>query len=128
MKPITGEWIAKAEGDWRTAQREMQAVKEPNFDAVVFQAKQCPEKYLEARLVEGELDLPRTQDLGVLLSLAAPVAPVWESLRPQLNALTDMGIEVRYPGTAADAADATGAVAAAGEIRELVRKSFGLAE
>ena len=33
MKPLADEWIAKAEADFRTAQREFRARKEPNYDA-----------------------------------------------------------------------------------------------
>ncbi len=34
MKPLTQEWIEKAEGDFRTAGRELQAEQLPNYDAV----------------------------------------------------------------------------------------------
>lgn len=34
MKPITQEWVNKAEGDFATAQRELQVQQSPNFDAV----------------------------------------------------------------------------------------------
>ena len=50
MKPITQEWIDKAEGDWATLMREYRARKNPNYDAVCFHAQQCAEKYLKARL------------------------------------------------------------------------------
>ncbi len=126
MKPITAEWIAKAEGDWLTARREMQAMPAPNFDAAVFHAQQCAEKYLKARLIEGDVEFPKTHDLGAILSLVAPLEPAWESLRPRVNALTDMGIEVRYPGVTADGDDAAKAAATADEVREMVRKSIGL--
>ena len=123
---MTAEWIAKAEGDWLTARREIQAMPAPNFDAAVFHAQQCAEKYLKARLIEGDLEFPKTHDLGAILSLIAPLEPAWESLRPRLNALTDMGIEVRYPGVTADADEAAQALATAVEVREMARKSMGL--
>jgi hypothetical protein len=50
MKPITQEWISKAEGDFATAQRELQAQEMPNYDAVCFHCQQCIEKYLKAYL------------------------------------------------------------------------------
>ena len=40
MKPITLEWVAKAEGDWNTAQREYRARQRPNYDAACFHAQQ----------------------------------------------------------------------------------------
>jgi hypothetical protein len=36
MKPITAEWISKAEGDFAMVERESRARKNPNFDAYVF--------------------------------------------------------------------------------------------
>jgi HEPN domain-containing protein len=52
MKPLTQEWVDKAEGDFATASREIKARKAPNYDAVCFHAQQCVEKYLKARLQE----------------------------------------------------------------------------
>ena len=46
MKPETAEWLDKAEGDWKVAQREMQA-PDPVWNVVCFLAEQCAEKYLE---------------------------------------------------------------------------------
>ena len=43
MKPITLEWIAKAEGDWNSAQREYRARQRPNYDAACLHAQQCAE-------------------------------------------------------------------------------------
>ena len=40
MKPITREWIDKAEGDYVVAQREVRARKSPNYDAVCFHAQE----------------------------------------------------------------------------------------
>ena len=43
MKQITQEWIDKAEGDFATAQRELQVQQMPNYDAVCFHSQQCAE-------------------------------------------------------------------------------------
>ena len=48
MTELATEWVAKAEGDLRTAQREMAATEFPNYDAVAFHSQQCVEKYLKA--------------------------------------------------------------------------------
>ncbi|MGI8642238.1 MAG: hypothetical protein ACR2MG_20095 [Pyrinomonadaceae bacterium] len=42
MKPMTQEWIDKAEGDWTTAMREYRARKNPNYNAVVFIRSNAP--------------------------------------------------------------------------------------
>ena len=46
MKDETAEWVEKAEGDWRTAQREFAVCEGPNYDAVCFHAQQCAEQGL----------------------------------------------------------------------------------
>ena len=48
MKPLTREWVEKAEGNYATARRESRVRKKPNFDAVCFHAQQSAEKYLKA--------------------------------------------------------------------------------
>jgi len=48
MKPLTREWVSKAEGDYATARREVRARRQPNFDAACFHAQQCAEKYIKA--------------------------------------------------------------------------------
>jgi HEPN domain len=47
MNPLTQEWIDKAEGDFRTATREIQVTQDPSYDGVCFHAQQCVEKYLK---------------------------------------------------------------------------------
>jgi HEPN domain-containing protein len=60
MKPLTEEWIAKAEGDFVSAQREYRARKSSNFDSACFHAQQCIEKYLKARLQEADIPVEKT--------------------------------------------------------------------
>jgi HEPN domain-containing protein len=92
MKPLTREWIGKAEGDFATAGREVRARKAPNYDAACFHAQQCIEKYLKARLQEAGLPFGRMHDLPALLNLLLPVEPSWEFLRPHLRALTPFAV------------------------------------
>ena len=44
MNELTTEWVAKAEGDYATAERELRARRRPNYDAVCFHAQQTVEK------------------------------------------------------------------------------------
>jgi len=39
MKDETEEWVEKAEGDLRTARREIAITEGPNYDAVCFHAQ-----------------------------------------------------------------------------------------
>jgi HEPN domain-containing protein len=85
MKPITEEWVKKAEGDFVTAERELSATTSPNYDAVCFRSQQCVEKYLKGRLQEADLHFEKTHDLSPLLDRVLSVEPNWEGLRPDLN-------------------------------------------
>ena len=40
MSDVLEEWIAKAEGDFVTASRELAATDRPNYDAVCYHAQQ----------------------------------------------------------------------------------------
>jgi HEPN domain-containing protein len=126
MKPITLEWINKAEGDRFSAQREVRARTHPNYDAACFHAQQCAEKYLKARLQEAGQAFKRTHDLVNLLSLVLSVEPTWSVLQADLIILTDFAIDYRYPGNAATKDEAQDAVKRCKRVRYFIRRSFGL--
>ncbi len=126
MKPLTDEWVAKAEGDLHTALRELRARKNPNYDAACFHAQQCVEKYLKARLIEEQIAFPKTHDLTRLLKLLEPVEPFWIAYQEQLRLLNDYGVEYRYPGLVAEKETARKAVHLCKQIRSIVRQSLGL--
>ncbi|MDQ3684607.1 MAG: HEPN domain-containing protein [Acidobacteriota bacterium] len=126
MKPITQEWIAKAEGDFAVAQREIRARKNPNYDAASFHAQQCTEKYLKARLQEAGITFGKTHDLVNLLGLVLPVEPSWSILRQDLIVLTDFAVDYRYPGSLATKTEAQDAAKRCRRVRHTIRQSFGL--
>jgi HEPN domain-containing protein len=126
MKPETAEWVEKAEGDFRTAGREKNTGEYPNYDAACFHAQQCAEKYLKARLIEADKDFPKTHDLSAILNLALPFEPSWEFLREDLERLTALGVEVRYPGMSADLQDADEAMRTAQKVRKMVRSALNI--
>lgn len=101
MKPLTREWIAKAEADWNSAGVLFRTRKKPDYDGVCFHTQQSAEKYLKARLVESEKPFAKTHNLVALLTLALVVEPSWSVLQPQLQALNVYAIEYRYPGNTA---------------------------
>ena len=88
MKPITQEWVDKAEGDWGSLGREIRARKAPNYDAACFHAQQCAEKYVKAHLQEASIRFPKTHDLEDLLNLVLPTEPQCSSLLAPLQSLT----------------------------------------
>lgn len=126
MRPITQEWIDKAEGDYIAAQRENRARKNPVYDAACFHAQQCAEKYLKARLTEAGIAFGKTHNLLLLLGLLLAVEPGWMSMRPRLIALSVYAVDYRYPGFTTAKADARDAISHCREIRRLARRSLGL--
>jgi HEPN domain-containing protein len=126
MKPITREWIRKAEGDWAAANLLFRARRNPNYDATCFHAQQCAEKYLKARLEDAGVAAGKTHDLVKLLSLILPTEPAWNVLRQDLIVLTEFAVDYRYPGSSATKADAKDAVQRCNTVRLVIRRSFGL--
>lgn len=126
MKLLTREWVAKAEGDYATAQRELRARKAPNYDAACFHSQQCAEKYLKALLQEHNIEFGKTHNLSALLDKILSREPLLEALRPTLHALTIFSVDYRYPGESADKELAAKAVALCREVRDRIRIRLGL--
>jgi HEPN domain-containing protein len=126
MKQITQEWVDKAEGDFATAQRELQVQEMPNYDAVCFHSQQCVEKYLKACLQEENIAFNRIHDLSRLLDLLLPVEPRWETLRPTLEVLTAYAVEFRYPGISANQELAAQSFEDCVKVRQVIRQYFSL--
>ena len=124
MKPLTRDWIAKAEGDYVSAKREYRARKAPNYDAACFHAQQCIEKYLKAWLCEQGVSLTKTHNLLHLLDQCIVSAPLWDAMRTSLNVLNLYAVAFRYPEEFADKAGAADAVAICRTARESIRQTF----
>ena len=121
MKPITAEWIEKAEGDFHSARRELRARTRPNYNLVGFLSQQCVEKYLKSRLAEAGIAFPKTHDLVALLKLVEPVEPGFVTLREKVDGLSHYAVDFRYPGESATKEDARAALANCRVAREHVR-------
>jgi len=106
MNGTVREWVEKAEGDLRTAQREFRALDRPNYDAVCFHAQQCVEKLMKALLMHHQITPPRTHDLERLFDLLKPVVPTFAPSVEDIRSLTTTGMAVRYPDESADQEDA----------------------
>ncbi len=126
MKPITQEWIEKAEGDWATLMREIRARNNPNYEAVCFHAQQCAEKYLKARLQEAGIKFAKTHNLSILLNSNLTVEPAWTNLQNSSAFLTIYAVKYRYPGSSSNKTEAKEAVKHCRLIRKAVRQAFGL--
>jgi len=126
MKRTTAEWVAKAEGDFATVERECRARKRPNYDGACFHAQQCAEKYLKARLCEADIRFAKIHDLVSLLESVLPLEPLWDAYRQDLAYLSDFAVAYRYPGESATRDDAREALQRCRHFREAARASLGL--
>ena len=126
MNPITVEWVAKAESDFRNASWHLTSGGPPAHDLICFLAQQCAEKYLKACLQEADVRFPKVHDLPPLLDLMPQVPAALTQLRPQLRKLSELAIDVRYPGYFADDAKARQAMETAAEVRRICRMELGL--
>jgi len=126
MNPLTVEWVEKADGDYATAQRELRARKQPNFDAACFHAQQCAEKYLKAILHEHGVVVPKSHNLISLLELCLAVDSTFEPWRNSLVLLDHYSVRFRYPGESAKRAEARRAVDTVTPLRLFVRSRLDL--
>jgi len=99
MNATVSEWIAKAEGDYRTAERELQPAGTPNFDAVCFHAEQGVEKLMKALLIHRGVTPPRTPSLTILSTLITSQDNGWSWPTEELNFLSRAAVDFRYPGS-----------------------------
>ncbi|HEX9988234.1 MAG TPA: HEPN domain-containing protein [Chloroflexia bacterium] len=125
MKAETGEWVSKAEGNWRVAGREIQTGN-PVYDIVCFLAQQCTEQYLKAFLEEHGIAFRKTHDLVVLYNSSAGLLTELDTSQAELAYLGTLGIAARYPGTEATQPDAEDAMRIAQEVRATVRLKLGI--
>lgn len=75
---------------------------------------------------EAGLHIPKTHDLEVLLNALLPAEPLWVSLRPALQDLTDFAVAFRYPGNQATKQDARTALRDCKAVRTEARFALGL--
>ena len=126
MKPITAEWVAKAEGDFAIMERECRARKNPNYDGICFHAQQCAGKYLKARLCEADIPFSKIHDLVALLERVFVAEPAWETFREDLAYLSDFAVAFRCPGESADKESALDAQSRCQLFRNAARNALGL--
>lgn len=126
MKPLTREWVEKAEEDFISAEREYRARKRPNYNAACFFVQQCIEKYLKARLQEADIEFSKIHDLVKLLELVVPVEPLWEAHRSTFRYVSAYAVSFRYPGENAEKSEARDAIKICRAFREDARLSLDL--
>ena len=128
MKPLTAEWIDKAESDFAVMARESRVRKHPAFDVVCFHAQQCVEKYLKARLCEADVEAARLHDLVALLDRVLTHEPLWEVFRADCAYLSDFAVAYRYPGESSSREQCRDAVKRCRRFHLVARQSLGVCE
>jgi HEPN domain-containing protein len=120
MNKVVKEWRDKAQGDYATAQRELNAPQNPNYDAVCFHAQQCIEKLMKAALIQRHIVPPKTHDLFQLDQLLRPACTDWQTAVDELRFLSRAAVDFRYPGEFADREEAEEAFAICSAFREVL--------
>jgi len=126
MRSDTAEWLRKAEADFVSMMREMNAAKDLNYDLVCFLAQQSVEKYFKALLCENSVPFPKTHDLNELAALLPERLDCPTSFGATIARLDRYAVEFRYPGASATQDLAAEAVEGARAFRDWCRKALKL--
>ncbi len=122
------QWIAKAEGDYRSALRLSKYNDSASYDAICFHAQQCAEKYLKALLIAYKIEFKKKHDLTYLLNLILPHDSSLELIRIELDSLNDYAIDIRYPGDFATADEAKLSLRHMKVVRKFISEKLGIAK
>ena len=125
MKPSSREWVDKAEEDYRLM-GAAERLDPPAYDGGCFHAQQAAEKYLKAVLAERVIPFPKVHDLTRLLDLIDPANSELTAMRSDLDALSRLSVQVRYPGFSADSDKAEEARRIATAVRRICRRQLGV--
>jgi HEPN domain-containing protein len=116
-------WLAKADSDLAEARRC--AASEGPYDTGCFHCQQAVEKYIKSVLCLHGRVPTRTHDIGQLVAELMPLQPKLKLDRPEVLALTDYAVALRYDSDFwPSQADVAGALAVAGQVRARCWRSF----
>jgi HEPN domain-containing protein len=126
VKPLTREWVRKAENDFKAACQILWRRKDIVPDAGCFFCQQCIEKHLKARLMEAGITFPRTHGLRLLLNLCLQVEPAWSAFAKSVIPMSDHAADLRHPGISATVREAKPALKECRLPPARLRRSLGL--
>lgn len=126
MNEVTGEWVAKAEEDFYSADSLLHTVEVPAAGSASFHCQQCAEKYLKAFLTENLIRFEKTHVLATLLDLCSTLDNDFREIGNDLDSLEGYAVAVRYPGANPSVELAELAFDAAERVRKFVRKKLGI--
>jgi HEPN domain-containing protein len=119
------DWVEKAEEDYRTAEKMIQA-KPPAYNVVCFHGQQCMEKYLKSILALNDLFIERTHALDYLCNKTTGKVPQLAFYQDELSKADAFSVQIRYPGHNADKKDAARILKLAKTLRTIIRQYLGL--
>ena len=90
-----GQWLRKADGDLRAAEKLAESPE--FFSEVAFHCQQAAEKYLKAWLTAEQHEPPRTHDLEKLVYLVADFMAIVPDDERLATFLTPYAVLSRYP-------------------------------
>jgi HEPN domain-containing protein len=98
------EWVEKADADLDVARMASAAADNLRIREIAgFHCRQAVEKYLKALLTYCQIEFPKTHQIHRLLSLLSGVNREGaESLTGASWLARPLGVEIRYPGDAAE--------------------------
>ena len=115
----------KAENDYQAA-KVLARSKDRLYDPLCFHCPQSAEKYLKALLEELGLTIEITHELEKLLDQVLPHHPTLRPLRRGLKFLTNISVNIRYPGDNATARQAEAALRWSAKVRNACRSLLNL--
>ncbi len=101
LRDLTGDWVGKAERDYRAAERLLRD-EDRLRDIIAFHCQQAAEKYLKAFLVRHQIEFPKSHNIRLLLNLVPRVSPEMAVVLREVAELSPYGVDVRYPGDVPD--------------------------
>lgn len=96
-RELARAWMRKAGHDLENA-RIVSAAPHGPLDTAIYHCQQAAEKCFKAFLTLHAIPFHKTHDLGLLLSQAANVNPVFKNFEDAAEELSPYAVIYRYPG------------------------------
>jgi len=99
MDPESGQWLAKAEEDFRIAKHLLETFYPMPYEHICFHCQQAAEKAIKAVIVfhNSPGGLPKKHDLSFLLQQIRHIERISDTLLDYADELTPYSVSVRYP-------------------------------
>ena len=94
---LVKEWLTYAKMDYDTAVYLHENMVPEPLEIVCYHCQQFAEKTLKALLLESNLPLSKTHDLGILVSQLGEHQEIPDDVLDACDRLSPYGVKVRYP-------------------------------